>query len=270
MLSFPGCKINLGLYVTNRRSDGYHDLETIFYPLPLCDVLEMIPAAETAVHMTGLKIEGVTADNLVMKAYELLWGKFPGKLENMHIFLHKIIPMGAGLGGGSADGAFMLKMLNSYYQLGLSNSDLADCALQLGSDCPFFIYNSPMFATGRGEKMTHIHIDLSGYSILLICPDVHVSTRQAFQHIIPKAAPFPLVKLAQLPIAEWKNVVCNDFEEPIFKLFPVLATIKEQLYNGGASYAAMTGSGSGIYGIFPKGQRAEVTVDIAHTHYYID
>ena len=165
MISFPNCKINLGLYITRKREDGYHDIETVFYPLPaeasakvggLNDVLEIVPANKTQLHMSGLPVAGDNNSNLVWKAYELLKEKYPNKINDLDIFLHKTIPMGAGLGGGSADGAFMLRLLNDYYQLGLNNAQLATYALQLGSDCPFFIYNTPQLAAGRGEKMTPI------------------------------------------------------------------------------------------------------------------
>ncbi len=279
MLCFPNCKINLGLNVTRRREDGYHDIETVFYPLSalastsadggLKDVLEITPAKETKIHTSGLLINGNNTDNLVWKAYELLKSNCPGKIKPLDIYLHKIIPMGAGLGGGSADGAFMLRLLNDFFQLGYDKEHLADFALQLGSDCPFFIYNTPKFATGRGEQMTDVTIDLSPYSIQLICPDVHVSTVTAFSEITPKPPAYNLSTLDKLSVENWQGNIGNDFEAPVFKAHPELASIKQQLYLGDAIYASMTGTGSSVYGIFPKGKRAEVKVGVAFREFYM-
>ncbi len=270
MLCFPNCKINLGLYVARKREDGYHDIETIFYPLPLRDVLEAVPATRTQVHTTGLAVAGNEQDNLVWKAYHLLRSEIPGKVPPLDIYLHKVIPMGAGLGGGSADGAFMLRLVNDLCRLGLPDNTLAEYALQLGSDCPFFIYNTPRFATGRGEQMEPANIDLSAYSIQLICPKVHVSTASAFRLITPAPAQFDLRELNTLPVEHWRNNISNDFEAPVFKEHPVLADIKQQLYDKGALYAAMSGSGSAIFGIFPKGKKADVSVGIEHNDYYLE
>jgi 4-diphosphocytidyl-2-C-methyl-D-erythritol kinase len=269
MLHFPNCKINLGLYITRRRDDGYHDLETVFYPVALHDALEVVPARQTGLHLSGLTVAGDTSNNLVWKAYELLQKEFPDKIGPLDIYLHKAIPMGAGMGGGSADGAYMLRLLNDYCLLGLNDTQLALRALQLGSDCPFFIYNTPQFATGRGEAIQPINIDLSAYSIQLICPQVHVATGQAFGMITPKPEPFDLRKLNELPIAEWKHHIGNDFEQPVFQQHPVLGTIKAQLYGQGAVYAAMSGSGSTVFGIFPKETLANVSVQVPFQSYYI-
>ncbi len=254
MLCFPNCKINIGLFVTGRRADGYHNLETVFYPLPLRDALEIVPSAsgEVSFHAAGLPVHGNAADNLVMKAYQLLQAGYPDKVKPTEIWLYKKIPMGAGLGGGSADGVFMLRLLNDHFDLGLDKSALASLALQLGSDCPFFIYNTPQFAAGRGEDMTPVAPDLSGYCIRLICPEVHVSTAAAFRMITPRPAPFDLKKLEGLPVAQWKEVIANDFEQPVFEMHPALRDIKEQLYRQGAVYVSMSGSGSALYGVFPE------------------
>ncbi len=270
MLCFPNCKINLGLYVTRKREDGYHDIETIFYPLPLHDILEIIPAAETRLHITGLAVAGNEPDNLVWKAYKLLKERIPGKVPSLDIYLHKIIPMGAGLGGGSADGAFMLKLINDHFLLGLPDNILAEYALLLGSDCPFFIYNTPHFATGRGEQMEPADVDLSAYSIQLICPKVHVSTASAFRLITPAPAQFDLRELNTLPVEHWRNNIRNDFEAPVFKEHPVLADIKQQLYDKGALYAAMSGSGSAIFGIFPKGKKADIQIGVKFDTFYVE
>ena len=269
MISFPNCKINLGLYVTRKREDGYHDIETAFYSVSVCDVLEIVPAAKTQLHMSGLPVAGDNNSNLVWKAYQLLKKGYPGKVPELDIYLYKNIPMGAGLGGGSADGAYMLRLVNDYCQLGATKAQLAAYALQLGSDCPFFIYNRPQLAGGRGEQMRDIDIDLSAYSIQVICPDVHVSTGKAFQMITPRPAPFDLSKLAGMPVAEWKNNIGNDFEGPVFQQHPSLAAIKQQLYDGGALYAAMSGSGSAIFGVFPKGMKAEIRTDVGCEEYYV-
>lgn len=232
MLTFPNAKINIGLYITNRRTDGYHDLETIFYPvMQLHDALEAIPARATGLHLSGKPIQGNTESNLAIKAHKMLQKLFPQQVKELDIHLLKSIPMGAGLGGGSADGAFMLKVVNNLCNLGLDDTYLADLALQLGSDCPFFIYNTPQFAAGRGEKMEPVQIDLSTFSIQLICPQVHISTAKAFEMITPRPALFDLKKLKELPFIDWKQRIHNDFEIPVFRQYPQLRDVKQQLYN---------------------------------------
>lgn len=278
MIAFPNCKINLGLFVTRKREDGYHDLETVFYPLQnsatavsypaLKDVLEIVPANEERLHLSGLAVQGDEKNNLVWKAYELMKAAYPGKVAPLDVYLHKAIPMGAGLGGGSADGAFMLSLLNSHCGLGLPKEQLAAYALQLGSDCPFFIYNAPAFASGRGEQLTETTLDLSAYSIQVICPKVHVSTAQAFSRITPRPAPYNLGQLHTLPLADWKQFVFNDFEAPVFAQHPELAAIKDQLYAGGALYASMSGSGSALYGIFPRGNQAAISSTVDFSSYF--
>lgn len=268
MLSFPNCKINIGLFVTGRRADGYHDLESVFYPLALHDALEIVPSASgtTSLHTEGLPVQGDMNDNLVMKAWRLLQLRYPDRVAPHEIWLYKKIPMGAGLGGGSANGAFMLCLLNDYYDLGMDAATLASAALELGSDCPFFVYNTPQFAVGRGGDMLPITLDLSSFRIRLVCPEVHISTAAAFRMIRPRPATFDLRTLATLPIAEWRDVVINHFEEPVFAAHPVLKEIKESLYHQGALYASMSGSGSAIYGIFPahyKPQPLSVSVSFA-------
>ena len=273
MISFPNCKINIGLYITNRRADGYHDLETIFYPVKgLHDALEVTPAKNTitSIQIHGLDIAGKAEQNLVWKAYELVKERFPAKATPIDIHLLKAIPMGAGMGGGSADGAFMLRLLNDYYKLELKDKVLAEMALELGSDCPFFIYNTPQFAQGRGEQMSPVKIDLSSYSLQLVCPEVHISTKDAFAMITPREAMYHLRSLPDLAVAQCKDHVRNDFEYPVFMQHPELAGIKKQLYDKGAVYASMSGSGSTIYGIFRKGQKADVNTTLACKHYYYE
>lgn len=271
MLCFPNCKINIGLYITNRRQDGFHDLETVFYPIRgFHDALEVVGSdKETTLNITGIDIVGSQESNLVWKAYELLHERFPAKVKNLDIYLRKALPMGAGLGGGSADGAFALKLLNDYCKLGLSDELLAELALQLGSDCPFFIYNTPHYAKGRGELLEPMPLlDLSAYSIQLICPEVHIATGEAFGMITPRAALYDLRTLADLPIGKWKENIQNDFEDAIFSQHPELAAIKRELYEQGAIYAAMSGSGSTVYGIFKKGERANVESSLTFQEYY--
>lgn len=257
MLCFPNCKINIGLYVTEKRKDGYHNLETVFYPLAIHDVLEVVPVATAPqLVITGKTVSGEKENNLVWKAYSLLQQHYPGQLPPLDIFLHKNIPMGAGLGGGSADAAYMLRLLNDYCKLNLNDETLAQYALQLGSDCPFFIYNTPQLAMGRGEKLTPVTLDLSAYSIQLICPQLHIATSGAFAKLKPKPAGFDLNKLPSLPIEEWKDNISNDFEASVFEMHPILAELKQNFYRQGAVYASMSGSGSALYGIFEKGKQA--------------
>lgn len=255
MLRFPNAKINLGLHITRKRDDGFHDLETIFYPVKtMRDALEFVPAEgeNGTLHISGLPVGGDAQTNLVWRAYKLLQDRFPGEVPAMDIYLHKVIPMGAGLGGGSADAAFALQMLNDICGLGLLGEDLEQLALELGSDCPFFIRNTAQFAIGRGEQMEPISIDLSAYRIKVVCPDVHVSTRAAFSRIVPKPSGFDLRTLSQVPVEEWRDVLKNDFEDSVFIQFPEIALVKEKLYDDGAVYASMSGSGSAVFGLFSK------------------
>lgn len=262
MLCFPNCKINLGLYVTGRRDDGYHNIETVFYPLPCSDALEIVPATPGQIHLYGKAVAGDPKDNLVTKAFDLLRQQFGNRVPELDIHLLKAIPMGAGLGGGSADAAFMLKMLNDHCELALSQEELAGLALKLGSDCPFFIYNTPQFAKGRGEEMQPVSVNLEGYSIHVICPGLHVSTAAAFRLIRPQPAAFDLRSLGNLAVTDWKDHITNDFEAPVFQLHPQLADLKEHLYRQGAIYASMSGSGSAIFGIFRKGEKASFKNDV--------
>jgi 4-diphosphocytidyl-2-C-methyl-D-erythritol kinase len=257
LLSFPNCKINLGLNIIAKRADGFHDLETVFYPIAVKDVLEVVQQQHetTDVEFTssGLPIEGDTGNNLCVKAYHLLKKDF-ADLPPVKMQLHKAIPMGAGLGGGSADGAFTLKLLNQKFQLNLSTDQLVSYALQLGSDCPFFIINQPCFAEGRGEKLQPIGLDLSAYQFLIINPGIHVNTGWAFSQIVPKQPVTSIKNIITQSIQTWKTRLVNDFEAPVFEIHPEIKTIKENLYAQGAVYAAMTGSGSTVFGIFEKQQ----------------
>lgn len=251
MVLFPNCKINLGLNITRKRADGYHDLETVFYPVALKDALEIIAADETNFQLAGLPVSGNKDENLCIKAYKLLKKRFPG-LPSVNIYLYKAIPLGAGLGGGSADGAFMLSMLNKSFQLNLSEQQLLEYALQLGSDCPFFIINKPCFATGRGENLSPVKVDLSAYKIVLVKPGIHVSTKEAFSNLSPAVPKKSIQEIIAQPVHTWKEELMNDFEKNVFEQFPAIKEIKNSLYNAGAIYASMTGSGSTVFGIFKE------------------
>lgn len=251
MISFPNAKINLGLNIISRREDGYHNLETIFYPIPLQDALEFVPSKDILTHLTqsGLSIDGNPDDNLVMKAYRLL-KKDHENIPALDIYLRKNIPFGAGLGGGSADASFLLSMLNEYADLHLNNDQLKAYAAQLGADCPFFIDNQPVFAEGTGNVFTPISLSLEGYFLVLIKPDIYVSTKEAFSGIKPQQPKKSLKEIIALPMEEWREQMTNDFEEHIFRLHPEIGRIKESFYAQGAVYASMSGSGSSVFGLF--------------------
>lgn len=246
MLFYPNAKINLGLNVIRRRDDGYHDIETLFYPVPeLCDVLEILHAGTFSMNVYNAHVEGV---NLCEKAWRLMAERY--SIPPVRINLFKNIPMGAGLGGGSADAAFTLSGLNEFFRLGIPDRELAALAAQLGSDCPFFIYNVPMTASGRGEILSPSSFALEGRT-LRICPqDVFVSTKEAYAGITPKIPQMRIEEIVSLPVSEWKGLLVNDFEETVFARHPQLAAAKEALYADGALYAAMSGSGSALFAIY--------------------
>ena len=253
MVTFPNAKINLGLDVVEKRPDGYHNLETIFYPIPLCDILEITPAEEEdapdyTFTMHNAVFDGDENDNLVVKAYKILAADH--KLPKVNMSLYKNIPTGAGLGGGSADAAFALKMLNSLANIGLSDERLEEYAAKIGADCAFFIKNTPAYATGIGNILTPATCDLKGYCIVLVKPDIHISTKDAYAFVTPAAPATPLTGIAKSPVAEWKGSMKNDFEKSVFAKHPSMENIKEQLYAMGAVYASMSGSGSSFFGIF--------------------
>jgi 4-diphosphocytidyl-2-C-methyl-D-erythritol kinase len=272
MICFPSCKINLGLRITQKRADGFHALETVFYPITLRDALEIIIEPETSAApitftSSGLAINGDPSDNLCYKAYFLLKKDYPS-IPNVKMHLHKTIPMGAGLGGGSADGAFTLVALNQLFNLQIPEQALLDYALQLGSDCPFFIINTPAFATGRGEILKPINLYLDGYSIVIVNPGIAISTKLAFSLITPKVPDTNMEAIICEPVTSWKEKLINDFEQPIFNSFPELANIKETLYQKGAVYASMTGTGSTVYGIFPTSLMDTLSFNFP-SHYFI-
>ncbi len=248
MIVFPNAKINIGLHIVSRRPDGYHNLETVLYPLKLSDALEMAETGKTGITFSGLLIDGDPGENLVLKAYKLLKKDFG--LPSVQFHLHKVIPTGAGLGGGSSDAAFTLKMLNNYFTLKLSPEKLKEYAAQLGADCPFFIENEPAFAEGIGDQLFPLKLDLSGYKIVLIKPNVSVSTVQAYKNAVLALPAFSLKELHDIPLPTWKEKVVNDFEKSIFPQFPEIKKWKDLLYESGAIYASMSGSGSAVFGIF--------------------
>jgi 4-diphosphocytidyl-2-C-methyl-D-erythritol kinase len=248
---FSNCKINLGLNIVAKRNDGFHNLETCFYPVALYDVIELIPAKDFIFTTTGLSIPGDPSTNLCTQAYHLLKNDYP-TIPNIHLHLQKNLPMGAGIGGGSANAAHVLQLLNQKFALQLSAAALKKYAAQLGSDCSFFIENKPCIATGRGEVLQPIAVSLAEYTIVLLFTHLHVSTATAFAKVTPKKPVQPISEIVQQPIAYWRNHLVNDFETSVFEEYPILKNTKEQLYQLGALYAAMSGSGSTIYGIFSK------------------
>lgn len=250
MIKFPNAKINIGLYITEKRPDGFHNLETVFFPVGWSDILELTISHEVEFSSSGLAIPGDVESNLVMKAYRMLQTDFD--LPSVKIHLHKQIPFGAGLGGGSSDGAFTLVLLNKYFELGLSGENLEEYAARLGSDCPFFIRNHPVFATGKGELMEPLHLSLNNWFILLVKPNFGVPTADAFRSIVPQKLTVSLKELIQLPVQEWKYAIENQFETSVFQRHPKIQEIKQTLYEMGATYASMSGSGSCVFGLFKE------------------
>lgn len=254
MISFPNCKVNLGLHVTSKRPDGYHNIETVLFPAGMYDVLEIIPSAKAGFHLSGLPIPGIPGENLVNRALQLI-GEIPGR--KFDIYLYKAIPPGSGLGGGSSDGAFALKMFNELMRKGLDGQELKMLAADLGSDCAFFIDNQPAYASGKGDILEPIQINLSGYYLGLVIPDIMVSTREAYSDVVPAPAKTDLRELGSVAVGDWKNMLVNDFERTVIARYPAIGKIKTRLYELGAVYASMSGSGSAVYGIFKE--KADLT-----------
>lgn len=252
MITFPNAKINLGLNIVEKRADGYHNLETIFYPIPVKDALELIvpdaPEKKIRLIQSGIPIGSAAEDNLVVKAYKLLDKDY--NLPPVEVYLRKEIPSGAGLGGGSSDAAFMLKLINDTFKLNIPIEKLEEYAALLGADCAFFIRNKPVFATGIGNIFSPISLSLKDYGLIVVKPDIFVSTREAFANIKPSQPKKSLKEIILSPVSEWKELMVNDFEKSVFPQFPEIGKIKEELYNKGAIYAAMSGSGSSVFGIF--------------------
>ena len=262
MRSFPCAKINLGLYVTERRPDGYHNLETVFYPIPLCDELEITEAEQDVLETVGIAIAGAVEDNLVMRTVRLL------REEGFHIpalriRLGKNIPSGAGLGGGSSDAAFTMRILNEMFHLGLTDEGMEQRISRLGADCAFFVCHKPVFATGIGDQFEPIALSLAGKYLLLVKPDDFVSTREAYANIVPRKPQHKLTESIRRSLSEWARLIANDFEESVFPQHPVIAAIKQKLYDCGAVYAAMSGSGSSVFGIFDQHPAESITNSFA-------
>jgi 4-diphosphocytidyl-2-C-methyl-D-erythritol kinase len=251
MICFPNAKINIGLNVVSVRPDGFRNLESCFYPVPWTDALEMVPAATLQFDLSGIPVPGSPETNLCLKAFQMLQADYGLPPVAMHLL--KQIPIGAGLGGGSADAAFALRLLNALFGLQLEPEVLEAYARRLGSDCAFFIRSKPVFATGRGDVFQPLPLDLGGYRCLLVYPGLHISTAEAYGLVVPQKPPAPLYDLLQQDISTWKDGVGNDFETALFPRYPQLAQVKEQLYALGALYAAMSGSGSTLFGLFPRG-----------------
>lgn len=254
MLLLPNCKINIGLNIVSKRSDGYHNLETVFFPIPLRDNLEFkeIENEDVPYRLVsgGVPIEGKPEDNLIVKVYLDMKAEF--NLPALELSLYKNIPMGAGLGGGSSDAAAMMKGLNEAYNLQLSAEDMEKRLTKFGADCPFFVRNKPAYATGIGDELTNCNVSLKDKFIVLVKPDVFVSTKEAYAHVTPKLPAIPLAEAIKLPIETWKEQIVNDFEQSVFPFHPELPAIKQTLYDMGAVYASMSGSGSTMYGIFNR------------------
>ena len=259
MINFPNAKINLGLNIISRRSDGYHNIETIFYPIDLFDALEIVPMKKDEIEtntissqyrffQSGLEIDADNENNLVIKALNLI--KQEKEIPSIDIHLLKKIPLGAGLGGGSSDAAAMLHLLNNKFKLGYSEAELMTKASILGADCSFFIKNKPTLATGIGNVFEDIELDLKQYAMVVVKPNIYVNTKEAYSMIVPKMIEISLKEIIKMPIEEWREVMKNDFETPIFEKFPQIRNLKERMYDLGAIYAAMSGSGSSVFGIF--------------------
>lgn len=262
MITFPIAKINLGLNVVNRRPDGYHDLETLFYPVPIKDALEIYPMDEKFpsdtccdLKVTNINIDGDEQANLVVRAYNMLAAIYP--LPRIHAHLYKGIPTQAGMGGGSSDGAYMIRLLNDTFGLGMTQEDMLRYAARLGADCPFFIMSRPAYAEGIGEKLEPVDLNLSGWHIVIVRPDIPVSTKEAFSLVRPRPTERKCREIATQPVETWRDSLTNDFEDSVFKLHPEIGQIKHDLYEMGATYAAMSGSGSSVFGLF----RTPVAID---------
>lgn len=259
MILFPNAKVNLGLRIINRRSDGFHNIETIFCPVDLCDILEFVPSEENknTLQITGNVPDDDPSENLVLKAWKQLRSKY--KIPHVSIHLHKSIPIGAGLGGGSSDAAFMLKGLNEMFGCGCTENELMEMAGSLGSDCAFFVRNTFAIGTGRGEQLQPIDISLSEYTVLLVNPGIHISSKEAYSDVTPGVQLNSLTDLVNDPVENWKELIVNDFENGIFNKYPEIESIKSTMYKLGAVYSSMTGSGSTVFGLFTEFEEEDLT-----------
>ncbi|MDF2451240.1 MAG: 4-diphosphocytidyl-2C-methyl-D-erythritol kinase [Bacteroidota bacterium] len=254
MICFPNAKINLGLHVTEKREDGFHNIETVFYPVGWNDALEVVEAKESKhdfnLHLSGLPVSGNVSDNLLYKAYRLI--QKTKTLPSLEVYLHKVLPMGAGLGGGSADAAFFINLLNEQFDLKFTETERLNMARQLGSDCAFFIKNKPVLATQKGDVFTDLELDLRHLYIAIIYPNVHSNTKEAYSLVNPQKPLRSLSDIIKQPIPTWKTELVNDFEKSIFSLYPIVEKTKQDLYDNGAIYASMSGSGSAVFGLFEQ------------------
>ena len=256
MITFPVAKINLGLNVVEKRPDGYHNLQTVFYPVPIMDALEIVPMSDgfpsdvdCDLKVTNITIEGDEQRNLVVRAYQLLKADFPD-MPRVHAHLWKGIPTQAGMGGGSSDCGYMIRLLNETFELGLTSEQMQQYAARLGADCAFFIESRASYAEGIGELLQPIDLDLSGWHIGVVRPDIPVPTKEAFSRIHPHYPALNCREAVMQPVETWRDTLTNDFEESVFVLHPEIGAVKEQLYKMGATYAAMSGSGSALFGLF--------------------
>ena len=250
MICFPNAKINLGLNIISKREDGYHNIETAFYPISVSDALEIVPASgdKGTFNQSGIPMDGSLENNLVIKALRILQCRY--EIPEIDIYLRKNIPFGAGLGGGSSDASFMLKLVNHFAELKLDNEQLKDLAALIGADCPFFIENLPVFAEGTGNVFSPVALSLKGYHLILIRPDIHIATKDAYARVQPRKPKQSVKEIICQPVNTWKEVLVNDFEPGIFAIHPEIREIKNRLYDSGAVYASMSGSGSAVFGIF--------------------
>jgi len=267
MIVFPNAKINIGINITSRRTDGYHNIETIFYPVRIFDALEALPANKLTFESSGIDIPGRIEDNLCIKGYQLI--SKDHKLPPLNIHLHKNIPIGAGLGGGSADAGFFIKLLNDQFNLKLTTEQMMDYARVLGADCAFFIENKPLFAFEKGDQFESINLDLSKYHLVLVMPPAHVSTSEAYRGVKPAEVKHSLYDLISEPIQEWKHLIKNDFEESVFKNHAIIRGVKAALYEAGAIYASMSGSGASVFGIFNEKPDLSALEGANQVFYYI-
>ena len=253
MTTHPNCKINIGLHVTSRRADGYHELETVFMPIPLCDTLTIEISDEFSFTQIGIAIDCPTEENICVKAYRMMCAEYP-QVGNVHLHLQKEVPFGAGLGGGSSDAAHVITMVNDAFDLGLDLDTMCRLAKRIGADCPFFILNRPCYATGIGDLLEPLNSQLStlNYKIVLLKPPVSVSTADAYRGVNPHPSAIDLREAIKKPIESWRNLIANDFEASVFPMYPIIGELKEMLYDKGAHYASMSGSGSALFGFFKK------------------
>jgi len=253
MIVYPGCKVNLGLNITSKRPDGYHNIETVFYPVNWYDAIELIAGGSVPfdLHVSGLKVEGNKEENIIYKAWNLI--KETRTLPALKVYLHKTLPMGAGLGGGSSDAAAFLRLADQKLKLNFSKEELLGMAKKLGADCAFFIENRPVFAHGKGDEFEPVNADLSSYHILVVHPGVVSNTKEAYEGVTPSSPKKSVKEIINMPVETWKDNLVNDFENSIFKKYPAVEKLKQQLYDNGAIYASMSGSGSAVFGIF-KGE----------------